>query len=54
MAGSARLHADSWDDDESLMMIIWTAVADFAHLLNEVAWRGVTWAQIPTTLAFVI
>ena len=35
-AGSVRLHADNWDDNESLMMIIWTPPADFAHVLNEV------------------
>ena len=37
MAGSVRLHADTWHDNEFLMMIIWTPLADFSHLLNEVA-----------------
>ena len=44
---------DNWDDNESLMMIIWTPPVDFAHLLNEVGLRSGIRAQILTTLACV-
>ena len=37
--GTVRLHSDSWHEDDSLIMIIWTPPAGFAHLLNEVGLR---------------
>ena len=34
--GTIRLHADDWDDGESLVMMIWKPPEGFCHLLSEV------------------
>ena len=37
--GTIRLHVDSWDDGEALLMMVWTPPSQFTHLLNEVGLR---------------
>ena len=34
--GTVRLHVDSWDDGDALLMMIWTPPSDFTHLLSDV------------------
>ena len=37
--GTIRLHVDSWDDGEALLMMVWTPPSQFTHLLSEVGLR---------------
>ena len=37
--GTIRLHVDSWDDGEALLIMVWTPPSEFTHLLSEVGLR---------------